>query len=434
MEVPSWQPGNPQFHARERARRAFAMRNINDEDYIRKAFQPRIGNNIEYTLEYVIGSQKNIIYNLANAIHAIEHDDVLMDLFHFNLSTNREMLKTYKKLIPVNDRIVHECMEYMQRNCLLRAIKKTDVADAISVVSRRTSYDPLMDWLNSLVWDGAPRIDTWLNVCFGVEDNEYHRMVGSKMLIAMVKRAKEPGCKSDYMVVLEGEQGPGKTEAIKVLGGQFYSENLPPLDANGGKEACIHVLGYWIIEVAEMHAMMTTRVDAAHLKSFISRTHERFRPVHGRREEETPRRCFFIGTTNKTEYLRDETGNRRVWPIYCLKVELEWLRDNRNQLFAEALQRCRDGELSYPSREFERAHVVAEQAKRQEFDELHNLMTDFLGSQLTPETTATKVWRAITNKPDAIPNVVEAKRMATIFTGLGWYRTKSNGRMIWRKR
>jgi predicted P-loop ATPase len=414
------------------------MRNIADEDYIRKTFQPQPNTNKDYMVEYVIGSQKNVLYNLENAIHAIENDDVLIDLFHFNLATNREMLKTNKGMIPVNDRISHECRAYLQRHCGLRAIKKNDVEDAIHVVARRYPYDPLLDWLTSLVWDGIPRADTWLIDCFGVEDNDYNRKVGAFSLMAMVKRAMRPGCKSDYMIVLEGYQGPGKSECIKVLAGGeprgFYSESLPPLDANGGKEAMIHALGYWIIEISEMHSLLTTKVDVAQIKSFISRTYERFRPVHGRREEQTPRRCFFIGTTNQRQYLRDETGNRRIWPVWCKKADLEWLKVHRDQLLAEAMQRVRDGERTYPTPEEERQWFHIEQAKRLEVDELYNLMYDYCNSLLSPVTTAVQVWRAITNRPDGIPNGIEAKRMAGIFRQLGFEREKDGkGRMVWKK-
>ena len=415
------------------------MRNITNHNDDSKTFQAREGTNKDYILEYVTGSQRNVLYNLANAILAIENDDELMDAFHFNLTTNREMLKTKTGMIPVTDKIAHECREYLQKHCGLRAIKKNDVEDAIHTVSRYHTYDPLMDHLNSLIWDGAPRIDEWLTDCMGAENNEYTRMVGSKMLIAMVNRAIKPGCKCDYMPVFEGPQGIGKSTAVRILGGNYYSENLPPLDANGGKEACIHVLGYWLIEVPEMNVMTATRVESSHLKSFITRTHERFRGINARREQETPRRCFFIGTTNKEQYLRDETGARRFWPVRCTTVNLPWLTTNRDQLLAEALQRCRDGEPIYPDQAFEVAYVVTEQAKRQEFDELFNLVSDWLNSALPGQggaVTATKIWRGITNKLDAIPTQFEVKRIGAVLTTIGYRqegREGGRGARVWVK-
>jgi predicted P-loop ATPase len=415
------------------------MRNINDEDYIRKTFQARTGTCKDYMLEYVIGSQRNVLYNLANAIHAIEYDDVLMDLFHFNLSQNREMMKTNKGFVPVDDRIIGECQEYMQRHCGLRAIKKTDVADAIHVVSRRDSYDPLMDHLNSLIWDGIPRCDDWLIVCAGAEDNKYNREISLRMLLAMVKRAKEPGCKCDYMPVLEGKQGIGKSTICRILGGNFYSQNLPPLDSNGGKEACIHVLGYWIIEAEEMHVFTRTTTESSHMKAFISRTHERFRGINARKEEQTPRRCFFIGTTNREQYLRDETGQeRRFWPVICRatkdgKVDLDWLERNRDQLLAEALQRVRDGEEIYPDHQFEADYIAPEQAKRREVDELHNLMADYCNSLLTRETTGANAWRFIKNDPGAVPSKQDQMRVAQSFRDLGWVKRGRGGKNVWIK-
>ena len=158
------------------------------------------------------------------------------------------------------------------------------------------------------------------------------RPSGRAMLIAAVARIYNPGCKVDTVPIFEGAQGARKSTAVKALFDPWFSDELADL---GSKDAAMQTRGVWGIEVSELDAM--SRMEVSRIKAFITRTTDRFRPPYGSRIIESPRSCVFWGTTNADGYLKDETGGRRFWPVKIGRINVEMLRDMRDQLWAEAV-------------------------------------------------------------------------------------------------
>jgi hypothetical protein len=209
-------------------------------------------------------------------------------------------------------------------------------------VAYANRFHPVRDWLDGLKWDGVPRIDNWLRDYAGAEDTAFNRAVGRIFLIAGVRRVRQPGCKFDTMIVLESPQGKNKSSAARILAvrDEWFTDNLP-LDANS-KEVIEQLSGIWIAEFAELTGM--GRRESRRVKSFLSRQIDRARPAYGRRSESVPRQFVAVGSSNDKEYL-DDDENRRYWPLRIIKFDLEKLKRDVPQLWAEAAHYESEGQV-----------------------------------------------------------------------------------------
>jgi predicted P-loop ATPase len=383
-----------------------------------------------------------ILSNLANVMIALRDDSVLRDMLAYDEMYAGEVLlreidgTTCDKPRPVIDPDVTAIQEYLQLGGLSRTGKDT-VHQAVDLRARERPFHPLRDWLNSLRWDNTPRAGTWLNVYLGAENTEYTRAIGRMFLVACVARIFNPGCQADYMLILEGDQGEYKSSACKILGGEWFSENLPDI-ATAGKDVSQHLRGKWIIEVGELDAM--SRAEDSQLKGFITRTVERYRRSYGRKEVVEPRQCLFIGTTNKSVYLRDETGGRRYWGVKTGTIDLDALKRDRDQLFAEAVQLFRDGAQWWPDKEFEAKHIQPEQEKRFEADPWEDPIARYLagnGAKRPEEVLISQIAKDVLRFPNLSRlGTADSRRITKILEHEGWGRgeRKTAGRFWVRKR
>ena len=212
---------------------------------------------------------------------------------------------------------------------------KDTMHDAVTRIALEYQFNPILDYLDGLKWDGQKRIDTWLTVYLGAEDTPLHRAMGRKWLLAAVRRVRQPGCKFDNIPTLEGPQGSLKSTLVREMAGgreNFSDADILQSDKREQQELCE---GVWFYEIAELSGLHKGEVEK--VKAFASRQEDKARPAYARRVSVRPRTCVFVGTTNDDEYLQDQTGNRRFWPIRIGRIDIEAFRRDRDQLFAEAV-------------------------------------------------------------------------------------------------
>jgi hypothetical protein len=373
--------------------------------------------------------------NLFNTMLFIRSDKNLSDIFAYDDMLRAPILlapvpggeRAGFQRRPVRDTDVTVVQEYLQANGLEKTGKDV-VHQAVDLRAQECAFHPVCDYLDRLKWDGQPRLSGWVATYLGAEDNVYHAGIGEMFLVAMAARVYEPGCKADYMMILEGPQGVMKSTVCAVLGGPWFSDSLPDV-RSAGKDVAQHLNGKWLIEIAEMSSL--DKADAAALKAFITRAAERYRPSYGRKEVIEPRQCLFIGTTNKTAYLRDETGGRRFWPVKVGSIDIDALTRDRDQLFAEAVWQYRDGVQWWPDRAFEREHIAREQEKRYEADAWEIEIENFLNRTKETKVTVLQVAMEALEIQKARLGTSEQRRIAAAMERLGWCRTARTAQGRW---
>lgn len=279
-----------------------------------------------------------------------------------------------------------ETDELMMGDWLVRAhgmpsMSRQTLEEAVLIVAKRHSFHPLRERVEALRgrWHGVPRLDTWLRLVCLEEDEwddadplqQYLARAGRWFVMAMVARVMStkrrgaevvcgPGTKFDYMLILEGPQGWGKSSLARLLGGEYFADT--GLDI-GNKDSLMNIQGIWVYEWGELENL--TKQEVGKVKLFVSSPEDRFRATFDKRPAKYPRQVVFIGTTNEAHYLTDTTGNRRFWPVRITRrPDLDYMRQNLEQMLAEAVHRVDAGERFYPDAKEQRLLFDPQQSER----------------------------------------------------------------------
>jgi hypothetical protein len=292
---------------------------------------------------------------------------------------------------------------------------KHNMIDAVEQLCARHKFNPIIDYLDALKWDGTARLDHWLITYLGAEDNELNREFGRLTLIAAVRRVRKPGTKFDPITVLEGPMGSRKSMAIETMAG---SENFSDQTILGARDREVQELlaGVWLYEIAELSNIR--RTDVEHIRSFVSRTVDRARKAYGHFRVDLPRTPIFFATTNDDQYLK--AADRRFWPVKTTVIDIEALKRDRDQLWAEASAR-EPGASIILQRELWKAASV-EQEARQEHDPWEDKLANACGTveQGEERVSSTDLMEIVLGIHISKQRDIDFKRLGKCMRRLGW--------------
>lgn len=299
---------------------------------------------------------------------------------------------------------------YLQRHMGLPKLGLDAVVHGVEAYAARNQRNEPREWMERLVWDRTPRLADMMPHIFKTSDTEYNRDVGANWIKSIVARVLMPGCKADNMVVLVGGQGARKSTALEIIGGDWYSLSYEKVEA---RSFLLGIKGKMICEIAELEAFKKSDVDS--VKRMLSTRVDRYDNKYARYAEDTPRTCIFTGTTNQIEFLADATGARRFEPATVGNIDVDKLRLDREQIFAEAVHRVRAGETWHVRNE---ASARREQSKHRVGDVWDETVATWIEGQtdLTIAQIATDALDITLARQDA----QVSRRIGYILRSNGW--------------
>lgn len=329
---------------------------------------------LEWVTKLDLDRKGNPYNTIDNVLVILRNDPRLKGKFSYNAFTHRELVNGNLPWRAVSRSTnLFTDKDDAGLRCYLESLYKITVAskiqDAMVINFLNNSFHPIRDFIKGLSWDGVPRLDTLLIDYLGAEDTEYTRIVCRKTIVAAITRIFRPGIKYETVLTLMGRQGLGKSTLLRKLFQPWFSDSFHTFQGNKAVEA---LQGAWAIELGELSAMKKAEVET--VKSFISCQVDRMRWAYGHRVEDFPRQCIFIATTNETHPLKDQTGNRRWWPVRCgvtepIKSVFTGLTsEDQQQILAEAYQLFLNGETLFLEERLEQRAFLIQNAYREQDD------------------------------------------------------------------
>lgn len=301
---------------------------------------------------------------LENICRAFENDQELAAKFRLNEFSHMVEALDSNKWEMLNDFHILRTQRYVSTHFggIFSRVSKEMTIDAIRYSAGENRINPVLDYFRALKWDGIKRLDIWLCSAFGATEDNLHKAMGSNWIKGLVKRVLRPGCVFDEVLVLEGRQGMRKSTALRVLGKPWHTESTLSTD---DKDFYMLLARNVILEFSE--GEIISRTSAQKLKAIITKTEDTFRPPYEHGMMTFKRSCVFAMTTNNSDYQKDETGGRRWLPVVLQKeADTDWIEQNRDQLFAEAIYRVEV--LKESSHEYPREELAMMQEERMEED------------------------------------------------------------------
>lgn len=370
--------------------------------------------------------------SIDNILNILENDETVKNTYAYNALSNQ--------LIKINPDGTQSIWSDVDDNNLMHYIEEkykiyypAKYFSALSVASSRKKFNPIKELIEYKKWDGTPRIDKFLVDILKCDDTNYIREASRMIFYGGINRLYHPGCKFDYVPILIGKQGCGKSSIVKwlALNDAYYAD----LSSIEGKDALENIQGVWMCELSELLAMVKTKEVEA-MKSFITRTSDRYRESYGRRTQEFPRTCLFIGTTNNYQFLSDKTGNRRYLPIQMnVKVgeiysREKYIKNYILECWREALTLLKNDNayLTIPNKY--QKDVINEQDKAVEDDPKVGMILDYLDNKKVKDKVCnieifTNCWNGIRKNFDRLAS----KEISQILSSLpDWKRSDSTYR------
>ena len=315
------------------------------------------------------------------------------------------------------DAKVAELKAWLEKNWINGDVRTSVIHEAVEAVANRHTYHPVKEYLLGLHWDGIERLPNFFTDFCGTPFTPYIEAVGRSLFVSAVARILSPGSKVDTMLVLEGTQGAGKSQLVLALFGvQFHMEVT---EAPGSVDFCQSLRGRWCCEFGEMAAF--GKADKNRIKQVLSQVQDTYRASYARNSRTYPRQNIFIGTTNKDDWGDDETGLRRFLPVKCIEINVAGAKDIKDQLWAEAVHRLRQGETWYNIPDADR-----EQEARYQQDVWEERIAEWLAHR--DRTTVLEVMEDCLLLKSDRQGKSEQTRVGNILRRLKWVRKQgSNG-------